>query len=194
MAQPTLVRDTTVVSLLSRRQFLVQWLQSPETDILFYNIYRSENQFSGFSLVGQVAIPSTQFVDTVPFTFGVNFYWKVTAINNADQESDIDSTESVSDITIGQFDEEPFKQVNVQAQDFVYNETPGGPLNGSNVVFTTVKVFRAGTLQVFWNGVLIDKSSFTENITTHKSFTLIGIVPVPTDTLTVTYIKLEAFE
>lgn len=150
---PSNVRDVQVISLLSQRRFLVQWQDNPETDITSYNIYRSEDQSVGYVLVGSVGIPSTQFIDTVPFTFGVNWFWKVTAINSSGQ-SDIDSSEPVTDTTVGRFDEEPFKQVQVQKTDLIFNETPMGLLDALNLTFTTLFPFRSGTLQLLENGLM----------------------------------------
>lgn len=190
MATPQTVSSTQVVSLLNKRRFLVQWATNPEVDIASYNIYRSENQFDGFLKVGSVGLPSTQFIDTVPFTFGVNFFWKVSAVNSSSEESDISDTEAVADISIGQFDEEPFKQVTVQKTDLVFNELAGGVKNGVNLVFITANLFREGTLQVFLNGQLQAPTvDFVEG-TNLNSFTFVlPTVPISTDLLSVNYIK-----
>lgn len=191
MAAPQTVSNIQVVSLLSQRRFLIQWADNPETDIASYSIFRSENQFDGYTKVGSVGLPSTQFVDTVPFTFGVNYFWKVTAVNDSSQESDLSSTEAVSDITIGQFDEEPFKQVTVQKADLVFSETPSGLLNGSNVTYTTAFPFRAGTLQLLKNGLMEvpngSNPDFIE-LSTGTGLT-VAIAPLNTDTLRVNYVK-----
>lgn len=190
MAQPSLVTNTQVVNLLSKRRYIVQWNQSPELDIVSYNVYRSENQFAGYSKIVSVGIPSTQFLDTVPFTFGVNFFWKVTAVNSGSLESDLSSSEAVSDISIGQFDEEPFKQVEVQKTDLIFNEVPGGAKNGVNLVFTTAFPYRAGTLQVYLNGLLQAPGEDYNETGNQTSFTFIlPTVPINTDTLTVNYVK-----
>lgn len=192
MASPSLVTNTQVISLLSKRRFLVSWNENPELNIVSYNVYRSENQFDGFTLVGSVGLPSVQLVDTVPFTFGVNYFWKVQAVNSLAQTSDLVSTEAVSDISIGQFDEEPFKQTQVQSADFVINEIPGGLLNNSNLVYTTAQIFRAGTLQVFLNGVLQAPTvNYNENLN-QQGFTMITPTPISADTLAVAYIKFSA--
>lgn len=192
MAAPSLVTNTQVVNLLSRRRYLVSWNMNPELDILSYNIFRSENQFDGFTSVGSVGTPSVQFVDTVPFTFGVNYFWKVQAVNSTSQTSDLVSTEAVSDITIGQFDEEPFKQTQVQSADFVINEVPAGVINGINTAYATAFIFRAGTLQVFLNGVLQTPGVHYTEDTDQLGFTMITPIPVGTDTLLVNYTKFSA--
>lgn len=192
MATPQTVGNIQVANLLNKRKFLVSWNTNPELDITSYNIYRSENQFSGYVKVGSVGLPSTQFVDIVPFTFGVNFFWKVTAVNLASQESDILDTQAVSDITIGQFDEEPFKQVELQRTDLVFGEIPTGLVNSANVTYTTLFPFRVGTLQYIRNGLVQIQTGpnpdFTES-TSQMGFT-VAVPPVSiTDTIMVNYIK-----
>lgn len=190
MAAPQTVGNIQVISLLNKRRFLVSWNQNPEIDILSYNIFRSENEFDGFAKVGSVGLPSVQFVDTVPFTFGINYYWKVTAVNSTSQESDLSSTESISDITIGQFDEEPFRQTEVQKADFVFNEEPSGLKNGTNLVYATASAFRTGTLQVFLNGLLQDPDvDYVENGSQTGFSFILPLVPISTDTLLVNYLK-----
>lgn len=191
MAQPSPVSNILVVNLLNRRRFLVQWSKNPELDIASYNIYRAEAQFSGFALVGSVGIPSTQFIDTVPFTFGVNFYYKVTAVNSSGQESDITVTEAVTDSTINSFDEEPFKQVVVQKQDLIFGEIPMGLANNANVTYTTLFPFRAGSLQFIKNGLILTETGANPDYIEFIGGTgfTVAIPPHSTDNLRVNYVK-----
>lgn len=189
MAQPSVTSNIQVVNLLSKRRYLIQWSANPEIDILSYNIYRSENQLSGYAKVGSVGLPSTQFIDTVPFTFGVNFFWKVTAVNSSNQESDITSTEAVSDITIGQFDEEPFKQVMVQKNDLIFNEVPIGAKDGVNVVYATLFPCIPATLQFIregsWQVPTVDFDALPDG----SGLSVITSAPLSTESLLVNYVK-----
>lgn len=189
MAIPSRVRSIQVVNLFSQRRFLLQWQPNPEVDINHYNIYRSENQFTGFTKQGQIDVLSTQFVDTVPFTFGVTHFWKVTAVNTTDQESDLNASEALSDVTIGRFDEEPFKQITLQKADLVFNKVPTGTKNGVNTLFALDESFKAGSTQVYLNGILqIITVDYTEGVNLN-SITFVSIIPISTDDLRMNYVK-----
>lgn len=187
MASPSVVTNLQVVSLLSNRQFIVSWNQNPELNIASYNIYRSEAQFDGFGVVGAVSKLSTQFIDTVPFTFGINFFWKVTAVDSLGNESDLNNSSSVSDISIGAFDDEPFKQVIVQKQDLIFYEQPLGLLNGANTTFTTIFPFRHGTLQLIRDHEMEIPGDFTEFMS-GSGFT-VSSAPAVTESFLVNYVK-----
>lgn len=191
MAQPSVVNNLQVVSLLSQRRYIVQWSNSPETDVVSYKVFRSENQFDGYTQVGTVAVPGNQLLDTVPFTFGVNYFWKVTAVNSGAEESNISDTQAVSDISIGQFDEEPFKQVTVQKTDLVFDEIPGGLQNSSNVTFTTLFPFRAGTLEWKVNGLAQTQSGPNPDFRELRSQMgmTVALAPASTDTLRANYVR-----
>lgn len=191
MAQPSVVNNIQVVSLLSQRRYIVQWSNSAETDVVSYKVFRSENQFDGYTQVGTVAVPGNQLLDTVPFTFGVNYYWKVTAVNSGTEESDISATQAVSDISIGNFDEEPFKQVTVQKTDLVFDEIPGGLQNSSNVTFTTLFPFRAGTLELEINGLGQTRSGSNPDFRELNSLMglTVALAPGSTDTVRINYVR-----
>jgi hypothetical protein len=198
---PSIIQNIQVVNLLNNRRYLIQWEQSPESTVVSYNVYRSESQFAGFALVNStpnlVGAFNPQYIDTVPFTFGVNFYWKVTAVDNLGNESDLSSTPAVSDVTIGQFDEEPFKQVLVQKEDLIYDEIPMGLQNGTNTTYTTLYPFRAGSLQFIRNGIIQTETGpnpnyieffITINGVQSSGFT-VSIPGLTTDVLRINYTK-----
>ncbi len=61
--------------------------------------------------------------------------------------------------------------------DFQPSESP----DGSRTTFTTAKKFRAGSLEVYINGVLyLNASHFTENTTTYQGYTITSLMPTGT--------------
>jgi hypothetical protein len=199
---PPLVQNLQVVNLLNNRRYIIQWDQSSDLSVVLYNVYRSESQFAGFALVNSTPnitniAYNPQYVDTVPFTFGVNFYWKVTAVDDLGNESNLSATPPVTDITIGQFDEEPFKQVLVQKQDLVYGEIPMGLQNGTNTTYTTLFPFRQGSLQFIRNGIVQTETGPNPDYTeffivvcgVQSSGFTVSIPGLTTDTLRINYTK-----
>lgn len=69
----------------------------------------------------------------------------------------------------------------------VFNEVPGGNLDGANTVFTTSATFIALTTRVYLNGVrLILNADYTETDVNQITFTQ---PPLPTDSLFIDYNK-----
>lgn len=72
----------------------------------------------------------------------------------------------------------------------VDNETPSGPVNGSNVDFTTFYSYKPGTVKLFLNGLRQREGlgfDYIENGTNQIKFAL---APLTGDTLTADYTKL----
>lgn len=75
----------------------------------------------------------------------------------------------------------------VIADVIIYNETPGGAMNGVNTVFTTLDSFQTGKLLVYFNSSRQQLGvDYTE--TTPNSFTL-SFAPVATDNIIVDYVR-----
>jgi hypothetical protein len=79
----------------------------------------------------------TSFVDNVPFTFGITWYYKVTAVDNGGNESSLALTAPVQDMSFSQFVEQPFP-TQVEVDDLVNDEIPSGPINAVVTTITTV--------------------------------------------------------
>lgn len=179
MAVPLTVRDVTVTNLLSGFRFLVEWTLNAEQDgVTVYKVFRSPNQDHGYNLVATIQSPGFQFVDKVPFTYGAIFYYKVIAISTTGAMSDLTRAPAVTDETFDDFEERPFRSTDIGAGSFIFGEIPGGALNNSNLNFTTSKYFRAGTLQVYVDGLRLQPLvAYTEGLN-QNSFTLAAIVPL----------------
>ena len=68
------------------------------------------------------------------------------------------------------------------------NETPGGPIDGSNFTFTTAYAFLPGTLQVYLNGDAQNPGASNDYLEGDGFFAL-TIAPKPGDVLLCSYIK-----
>jgi hypothetical protein len=187
---PSPVRDVHVENLLSGRRFLIDWVLNDDVEgVTVYKIYRSSNQFSDFQLLTTINAPTSQYIDKVPFTFGIIFYYKVVAVNSSGLSSDFTLAEPVSDVTFDQFEEAPFQATTVAFTSFVYNETPGGLLNNSNLIYQTAYLYRLGTTQLFKNGSLLKPTiDYAEN-NDQQSITM-TVAPLSTDSLRIHYTKV----
>lgn len=69
----------------------------------------------------------------------------------------------------------------------VFGEHASGSKNHSNTTFTTLYTYITGTLQVYYNGQVLDTSEFTE--LSSNSFSLVYVMPYSDDHLSVSYLK-----
>ncbi len=185
---PATVQGTRATNLLANRGFIIQWAANVEPNIALYRVYRSSSptDTSSFYVIGTTPANVTSFVDNVPFTFGISWYYKVTALDNGNNESPLNLTNPVQDMSFSQFVEQPFPTT-VEINDLINDEIPSGLLNGSNTLFTTAFPFKGSTLSIYLNGVKLMKDvDFTLNIP--QQFTLVE-GPLSTDFLRVSYIK-----
>ena len=117
-----------------------------------------------FAKIAEVNSPTQQYIDKVPFTFGVTFYYKVVARSSAGLKSDIVESPPVSDVTFDQFEERPFRATTVSFGDFIVGQVPTGAIDGNNTIFTTASLFRFNTVEVFINGIrLVRGTNFSED-------------------------------
>lgn len=151
---PDTVKAIRVFNLLAERGFLITWQPNQETNIVKYNVYRSESptDFGNFQLLGSTIPPVLSWLDTVPFTFGIVFYYLVTAVDDGGNESALELTTPVHEHTFHSFEEQPFPNT-ISSSDFVNDETPTGVIDGVNITFTTINPYRRGSVEVFLNGV-----------------------------------------
>lgn len=187
---PSTVRDVHVENLLSGRRMLIEWTANPSNEVVTaYEIWRSTQEFQGFEKLGEVQDPTVQFIDKIPYTFGVVFFYKVLARDASGLKSDITQSNPVSDVTFDDFEEHPFRSTTLSFDSLVVSEIPGGLIDGVNKSFTTANLFRFNTMQVFINGVnRLRGTDFTED-PTQNSFTFTN-APVLGVNITVNYIKL----
>lgn len=151
---PSIVREVTVDNLLSGFRYLVEWTLNSSTEVVTaYEIWRSTQEYQGFEKIAEVASPMAQYIDKVPYTFGVVYFYKVIARDNTGLRSDIAQSNPVSDMTFDDFEEKPFRATTVSFDSFATGEIPTGVVNGSNASFATSSYFRFGTVEVFVNGV-----------------------------------------
>lgn len=187
-AGPSQVQGLRSTNLLANRGFLIQWAANVEPNIALYRVYRSSSPTddSSFLVIGTTPANVTSFVDNVPFTFGISWYYKVTALDNGNNESSLDLTNPVQDMSFSQFVEQPFPTT-VEINDLVNDEIPSGQINSINTVYTTAAPFKGSSLSVYLNGVkLMNVVDFTLNIP--QQFTLVE-APDIGDYLRVSYIK-----
>jgi hypothetical protein len=83
-----------VYSVTGDLQVTVYWRPNQESDINHYNVYRNFAQTGTFTLVGSA--PGTSFIDGNVVN-GTTYYYAVTAVDNAGQESPQLSYENVFD-------------------------------------------------------------------------------------------------
>jgi len=187
---PTIVQGVTVENLLVARRMLVEWELNPSAEVVTaYEIHRSTIENDGYEKIAEVNSPYNQFIDKVPFTFGVSFYYKVLARDNAGLRSDIVESPPVSDVTFDQFEERPFRATTVSFDDFAVGEAPTGTIDGINVAFTSASLYRFNTTEVFVNGIkLVRGTTYSEN---NDQLTLTLTTPPPGGaTVSINYIKV----
>lgn len=167
---PSPVRSIEVENLMSGRRFLIQWaLNSITESITTYEIWRSTTEYQGFQKIASVPSPMTQYIDKVPFTFGIVYFYKVIARDNTGLGSDLHQTPAVQDSTFDDFEEAPFRSTSVAFSNFVIGEIPVLTVNVSSPppanTYTLANFFRFNTVQIFVNGLsLIRNTDFTENV------------------------------
>lgn len=163
-AGPDTVKVIHVTNLLAERGFLITWSTNLEPNVVNYKVYRGSSPTDNgeFKLIATTPANVTSYVDRVPFTFGITWYYKVTALDNGNNESSLELTTPVQDMTYHSFEEQPFPTT-VSANDFVNDETPTGVVNGVNTLFTTAFPYKKNTVEVYLNGVRMHKTlDFTE--------------------------------
>ncbi len=187
---PTTVRDVHVENLLSGRRMLVEWTPNPTLEgVTAYEIWRSTMEYQGYEKIGEVNDPTYQFIDKIPYTFGIVFFYKVLARDASGYKSDITQSNYVSDATFDDFEEHPFRSTNLTFDSFIVSETPGGVVDGANKIFTVANLFRFGTVQVFINGVnRLRTTDFAED-PGQKSITFVD-APALGSIIVVNYVKL----
>lgn len=136
---PAVVQGLRSTNLLANRGFIIQWAANTEPNISVYRVYRSSSPTdnSSFYMIGTTPANVTSFVDNVPYTFGITWYYKVTALDTGNNESSLDLTNPVQDMTFSQFVEQPFPTT-VEINDIVNNETPSGAVNGVTTTITSI--------------------------------------------------------
>lgn len=185
---PSPVMGIRSTNLLGNRGFLIQWAANVEPNISVYRVYRSSSPTdnSSFQVIGTTPANVTSYVDNVPYTFGVIFYYKVTALDNGNNESPLDKTSPVQDMSFSAFTEQPFPTA-VNVSDMINQEIPSGDINGVNTLFTTTYPFKFSTLTVYLNNtILLNGIDLTLNIP--QQFTTVT-PPMTGDTLRVSYLK-----
>lgn len=185
---PAPVMGLRSTNLLANRGFLIQWAANVEPNIALYRVYRSSSPTdnSSFQVIGTTPANVTSYVDNVPYTFGITWYYKVTALDTGNNESSLDLTHPVQDMSFSQFIEAPFPTT-VQVDNLVNNEVPSGQINGTNTLFTTSYPFKGNTLSIFKNGAkLTPLVDYILNIP--QQFTLVA-APTSGTVLTVSYLR-----
>lgn len=153
-----------VFNLLSNGQMLITWNAAIENNIASYKVYRSSSPTdnSEYSLVATVTAPSTSYVDFVPYSFGIVYYYKVTSVDTSAVESDISLTNPSHENSYHSFEEQPFP-TSVTTNNFIVDENPTGLVNGSNTLYTTSYPYRKNTVEVYVEGLrLVRGVGFTE--------------------------------
>jgi hypothetical protein len=187
---PSIVRDVHVENLLSGRRMLVEWSLNPSVEVVtVYEIWRSTMEYQGFEKIAQVSAPTYQYIDKVPYTFGIVYFYKVIGRDNSGLVSDLNASNAVQDSTFDNFEERPFRATMVTYDSFVKGEVPTGTKNSINTSFATAALFRFATVEVFVNGLaLVRGVGFTENAN-QQAITL-TVAPAPSATLLVNYIAV----
>ena len=187
---PSLVQGVTVENLLAGRRFLIEWdLNMPSEGVTVYEVHRSTCEDKGFLKLVDIISPHTQFVDKVPFTFGVIFFYKVLAVDASGLKSDITDSSAISDQTFDQFEEKPFRATTVSFDSFVSQEVPTGAIDAINTTYTTASLYRFNSTEVFVNGIaLVRGTGFTES---NDQLTLtLTAAPTIGQSVVVNYIKV----
>lgn len=191
---PAVIHTLDVQNLLADRGFLLSWKPGLETDLVGYNVYRSPSPTdnSSYELLS-ASKPSTpvnvySWIDKVPYSFGITFYYKVTAMDSEGNESSLFLTTPMQDNSFHSFDEQPFFQ-QVQLNTLVIDEAVVGTPNGVLLIFSTASSYKNGTLAVYLNGVRqIRGVDFNEG-PTQQQFTFV-IPPVTGGVIRVDYTRL----
>lgn len=138
-AGPSQVQGIRSTNLLANRGFIIQWAANVEPNIAVYRVYRSSSPTdnSSFQVIGTTPANVTSYIDNVPFTFGISWYYKVTALDNGNNESSLNLTAPVQDMSYSQFVEQPFP-TQVEVNDLVNDEIPSGQINTITTTITTV--------------------------------------------------------
>ena len=138
-AGPSQVQGIRSTNLLANRGFLIQWSANVEPNISVYRVYRSSSPTdnSSFQVIGTTPANVTSYADNVPYTFGITWYYKITALDNGNNESSLELTNPVQDMSFSQFVEQPFPTT-VQTDNIVNQEIPSGLINGISTTITNV--------------------------------------------------------
>ena len=187
-AGPAQVQGIRSTNLLANRGFLIQWSANVEPNIAVYRVYRSSSPTdnSSFQVIGTTPANVTSYVDNVPYSFGITWYYKLTALDTGNNESSLELTSPVQDMSFSQFVEQPFPTT-VQIDNIVNDEIPSGQVNGVNALFTTTYPFKSNSLSIYLNGAKLTKTiDFVLNIP--QQFTL-TTAPLSTDDLRVSYLR-----
>lgn len=187
-AGPATVMGLRSTNLLANRGFIIQWSANPEPNIALYRVYRSSSPTddSSFQVIATTPANVTSYVDNVPYSFGITWYYKVTALDTGNNESSLELTSPVQDMSFSQFVEQPFP-TQVEVANIVNDEIPSGSIDGVNTLFTTTYPFKNNTLSIYLNGVkLMNGVDFTLNIP--QQFTLVT-PPLIGNFLRVSYLK-----
>lgn len=161
---PDTVKAIRVFNLLAERGYLITWQPNQEINMFKYRVYRSESptDFTNFQSLGEVLVPVTSFVDRVPFTFGIVFYYIVTAIDDGGNESSLVLTTPAQENSYHSFEEQPFFNT-IVSSDFITDEVPTGAVDTVNTLFVTAFPYRKGSVEIYLNGVkLLPTIDFNE--------------------------------
>jgi hypothetical protein len=193
-AGPAVIHTLDVQNLLADRGFLLSWAPGLETNLVGYNVYRSPSPTdnSSYELLSaskpSCPITTRNWIDKVPYSFGITFYYKVTAMDDQGNESSLFLTTPCHDNSFHSFDEQPFFQ-QVQLNTPVIDEAVVGTPNNILVTFSTAAAYKAGTLAVYLNGARqIRGDDFNEG-PTQTQFTFTD-PPDAGGTIRVDYIRL----
>ncbi len=155
-AGPETVKALRVRDLIAERGFLICWQPNLETNIAGYNVYRSSSPTddSEFNKLNAALIaPNVRtHIDNVPYSFGIVFYYKVTAVDDGGNESSLTLTSPVHDNTFHSFEEQPFPNI-VTDGDFISDEIPAGAIDGNNNLYTTKFPYRPNSVQIYQDGI-----------------------------------------
>jgi hypothetical protein len=126
---PDTVKYTQALNLLNERGNLIEWSPNLEPNVVSYNVYRSSSPTDNgeFRLLGTTSSYVRSYIDHVPFSFGIVYYYKVTAVDDGGNESDIIKTSPVHNNTYHSFEEQPFPTT-FMASDLVSDEEPVGDI------------------------------------------------------------------
>lgn len=187
---PSTVRDVHVENLLAGRRFLVEWdLNLTSEGVTIYEIHRSNVETAGYQKISEINSPTNQFIDKVPYTFGINYFYKVLAKNASGLLSDINASSAVSDTTMDSFEEHPFRATTVTFDSFVTGGGLIGTQDSVNVTFTTTFLYRFNSVEIFRNGLsLVRGIGFTED--NDQTTLTLTIAPALADTLVANYRKV----
>ncbi len=65
----------------------LEWQKSPSSDVIGYNVYRSEISGSGFTKVNSAVIEETTYKDIISGDIEVTFYYVVTATDGPNESA-----------------------------------------------------------------------------------------------------------